>query len=393
MHTINKKAVAIAVALACSLPVYAQNNDQQDSKSKDVEQQNSGLEIISVTATKRKTKLMETPVAITALTEAELKKNGVNNIKDIANLVPSLDISTATDQSAPVISMRGVRSTNLTELGDPAVGVHLDGIYSPRMQGALALMYDIDRVEALRGPQGTLFGRNSTVGSINVISAKPEFENQYGQLNIEAGKFNSRSIDGLINIPVTEEFAVRFSAKGLKRDSYLEGYYDPNQYDTRRLSDEVLNAPVISEDSYQGVGQTVTQRENWWIDGAGTDPEAQKVRQLTAADKSDFYNNADEYSFRISTLWEPLDGNFSNHTVFQKYVNDSNNNLDLVNCDKLRGRPAEMGGDCTNFLPSDNTYQAVVNVPGKLNLDITYLRNTFNYTINDQYGSSTSGCD
>ncbi len=385
MHTINKKAVAIAVALACSLPVYAQNNDQQDSKSKDVEQQNSGLEIISVTATKRKTKLMETPVAITALTEAELKKNGVNNIKDIANLVPSLDISTATDQSAPVISMRGVRSTNLTELGDPAVGVHLDGIYSPRMQGALALMYDIDRVEALRGPQGTLFGRNSTVGSINVISAKPEFENQYGQLNIEAGKFNSRSIDGLINIPVTEEFAVRFSAKGLKRDSYLEGYYDPNQYDTRRLSDEVLNAPVISEDSYQGVGQTVTQRENWWIDGAGTDPEAQKVRQLTAADKSDFYNNADEYSFRISTLWEPLDGNFSNHTVFQKYVNDSNNNLDLVNCDKLRGRPAEMGGDCTNFLPSDNTYQAVVNVPGKLNLDITYLRNTFNYTINDQY--------
>ena len=131
---------------------------------------------------------METPVAITALTEAELKKM-VNNIKDIANLVPSLDISTATDQSAPVISMRGVRSTNLTELGDPAVGVHLDGIYSPRMQGALALMYDIDRVEALRGPQGTLFGRNSTVGSINVISAKPEFENQYGQLNIEAGKF------------------------------------------------------------------------------------------------------------------------------------------------------------------------------------------------------------
>ena len=78
MHTINKKAVAIAVALACSLPVYAQNNDQQDSKSKDVEQQNSGLEIISVTATKRKTKLMETPVAITALTEAELKKNGVD---------------------------------------------------------------------------------------------------------------------------------------------------------------------------------------------------------------------------------------------------------------------------------------------------------------------------
>ncbi len=356
MHTINKKALAAAVALACSLPVHAQNENQLDTDNKIAKEPQSGLEIISVTATKRKTKLMETPVAITALTEAELKKNGVNNIKDIANLVPSLDISTATDQSAPVISMRGVRSTNLTELGDPAVGVHLDGVYSPRMQGALALMYDIDRVEALRGPQGTLFGRNSTVGSINVISAKPQFENFFGNVNVEAGKYNSKNIDGMINIPINEEFAVRFAAKGLKRDSYLEGYYDPNQYDTRRLSDDVLNAPVISEDSYQGVGQTVTQRENWWIDGAGTDPEAQKVRALTPADKSDFYNNADEYSFRISTLWEPLNGNFSNHTVFQKYVNNSSNNLDLVNCDKLRGRPAEMGGDCSNFLPSDNTY-------------------------------------
>ncbi|WP_350609855.1 hypothetical protein, partial [Pseudoalteromonas sp. 41-MNA-CIBAN-0057] len=60
-------------------------------------------------------------------------------------------------------------------------------------------------------------------------------------------------------------------------------------------------------------------------------------------------------------------------------------NLDLVNCDKIRGRSAELGGDCTNFLPSDNTYLAVVNVPGKLNLDITYLRNTLNYNINDEY--------
>ena len=232
MHTINKKALAVAVALACSLPVHAQNENQQDIDNKVSKEPQSGLEIISVTATKRKTKLMETPVAITALTEAELKKNGVNNIKDIANLVPSLDISTATDQSAPVISMRGVRSTNLTELGDPAVGVHLDGVYSPRMQGALALMYDIDRVEALRGPQGTLFGRNSTVGSINVISAKPQFENFFGNVNVEAGKYNKQNIDGVVNIPINEEFAVRFAAKGLKRDSYLEGYYDPNQYDT-----------------------------------------------------------------------------------------------------------------------------------------------------------------
>ena len=75
MHTINKKALAVAVALACSLPVHAQNENQQDIDNKVSKEPQSGLEIISVTATKRKTKLMETPVAITALTEAELKKN------------------------------------------------------------------------------------------------------------------------------------------------------------------------------------------------------------------------------------------------------------------------------------------------------------------------------
>ena len=382
MRKLNAVAIAILIALPASLHAQERADDTSSTSAESIDE--NALEVISVTATKRKTKLMETPVAISAISEEALKQNGVHNVKDIANLVPGLDISTATDQAAPVISMRGVRSTNITELGDPAVGVHLDGVYSPRMQGALALMYDVDRVEALRGPQGTLFGRNSTVGSINVITAKPDFMGQFGNVNVEVGKYNSKSVDGFINIPVNDEFAVRVAAKGLKRDSYLEGYYDPNQYDSRRLSDDVLNAPVISEDSYQGVGDTVTQLENWWIDNAGTNPDAQQVRALTPADKSSFYNNADEYSFRISTLWEPLNGNFSNHTIFQKYVNDSGNNLDLVNCEKLRGRPGEFGGDCNAFLPSDNTYQAVVNVPGELNLDITYLRNILNYNISDE---------
>ena len=378
MHKLTQ--LSLAISLAISMPVIAEEStNANESGITD----DSAIEVISVTATKRKTKLMETPVAISAFSQAKLDQNGVKNVKDIANLVPGLDISVSAEQSAPVISMRGVRSTNITELGDPAVGVHLDGIYSPRMQGALALMYDVERVEALRGPQGTLFGRNSTVGSINVISAKPKFDKTSANFDLELGRFNAQSAGGHINIPINDEFAVRVSGKYLKRDSHIEGYWDPNQYDTRRLPDGVLDAPVISEDSYQGVGVTKTQRENWWIDGAGTDPEAQKVRALTPADKEDFYGNANEYSFRISTLWESLDLGLSNHTVFQKYKNNSAGGLDMVNCEKLRGRPDQYGGDCADFLPSDNTYQAVVNVPGKLALDITYFRNTLNYELTD----------
>jgi iron complex outermembrane receptor protein len=383
MH--KRNALSLAIAMACAFSAVAQQTDTTNNSSEaQAAASETALEIISVTATKRKTKLMETPVAISALSESQLQQHGVNNVVDIANLVPGLDISVSSEQAAPVITMRGIRSTNITELGDPAVGVHLDGIYSPRMQGALALMYDVERVEALRGPQGTLFGRNSTVGSINVLTAKPELDSTYGNVNTELGRFNAVSTGGVFNLPISDEFAVRFSGKTLKRDSYVEGYWDPNQYDTRYLPEGVLNAEVISENSYQGIGQTLTQRENWWIDAAGTDPEAQKVRALTPADKGDFYNNANEHSFRVSTLWEPSAGRFSNHTVFQYYKNDSAGSVEMVNCEKLRGRPAEFGGDCSTFLPSDNTYQAVVNVPGKLELDITYLRNTLNYELTDE---------
>ncbi len=95
-------------------------------------------------------------------------------MRGLSGKVPNLQISQGAD-SGVQINIRGVGSTNFTEVGDPAVGLHVGGLYSPRPQGALALMFDLEQVEVLRGPQGTLFGRNSTGGSINIIPAKPEF--------------------------------------------------------------------------------------------------------------------------------------------------------------------------------------------------------------------------
>jgi iron complex outermembrane receptor protein len=163
MKQLLRSPLTLAIALVnASLATNAMA--QNTPKSKPV------LEEIVVTATKRETNLMDTPIAITVMTEEALVQQGIANVKDIDKLVPNMDITIDSSQSAPVISMRGVRSTNITELGDPAVGLHLDGIYSPRPQGAMALMFDVERVEAQRGPQGTLFGRNSTVGNINIIT-------------------------------------------------------------------------------------------------------------------------------------------------------------------------------------------------------------------------------
>src|SRR4029079_13671219 len=92
--------------------------------------------------------------------------------------------------SGTAATIRGVTSTDFTEVGEGAVAIHLDGFYSPRPQGALALMYDVERVEVLRGPQGTLFGMNSPGGAINIIPAKPEFGRTFAKAEAAFGNYN-----------------------------------------------------------------------------------------------------------------------------------------------------------------------------------------------------------
>ena len=102
-------------------------------------------------------------------------------------------------------------TNNFTEIGDPTVSMHFDGLYSPRPQAGLALMYDVERVELSRGPQGTLFGRNSTAGSINVISARPNFDQQEGKIEVEVGKYAQQAVKGWFNLPVNDNLAMHAS--------------------------------------------------------------------------------------------------------------------------------------------------------------------------------------
>src|SRR5210317_540339 len=146
-----------------------------------------GIEDVIVTATRRETDIMETPLAISAVTQDELTRYGISNIKDLSYSLPGLAIQNS-DTNAPIITLRGIRSNNVTEVGDPAVGVHVDGLYQSRPQGAQALMFDLERAELLRGPQGTLFGRNSIAGTLNIITAKPNLEVQGGSVTVSAGE-------------------------------------------------------------------------------------------------------------------------------------------------------------------------------------------------------------
>src|SRR6185436_11165100 len=120
------------------------------------------------------------------------------------------------------LAMRGIVSTNRTEVGDAAVAFHVDGFYSPRPQGATLTLYDLDRLEALRGPQGTLFGRNANAGVINVVSAKPVLNANFGTLDLTLGNYELQRLKGHVNIAVGDTFAVRAAGFVETRDGYID---------------------------------------------------------------------------------------------------------------------------------------------------------------------------
>ena len=180
------------------------------------------LEEIVVSAEKRDQPLQHAALAVTALPSRTLERQQVTDLKSVTTLIPNLQIGFSSTQAAFDLAMRGIVSTNRTEVGDAAVAFHVDGFYSPRPQGATLTIYDLDRLEALRGPQGTLFGRNANAGVINVVSAKPVIGATFGTLDLTLGNYDLRRLKGHVNLPLGETFAVRAAGFVEKRDGYIE---------------------------------------------------------------------------------------------------------------------------------------------------------------------------
>ena len=180
------------------------------------------IERITITATKRATLLQETPLAVTAYNQSTLDNAGVKDLVSLQAMIPNLTVEQHGDSGGVHVFMRGVGSTNHTELGDPAVAFHVDGVYSPRPQGATVLMYDLDHVEVARGPQGTLSGRNATAGSVNMETAKPKFNKFSGNADVVIGQYNRIGMESALNIPLSDTLAVRIAAISERHDGYVD---------------------------------------------------------------------------------------------------------------------------------------------------------------------------
>ena len=203
----------LAVAIAATTLVLCAPGLSAAEKEKLV------LEEVIVTAQKRVSTVQDTPVAITAYSGEVLANFVVTDAADLNGKVPNLHIG----KNGPdmEISIRGINSTNNFESGDPAAAFHIDGIYLARPIGAGAVFYDLERVEVLNGPQGTLYGRNATAGSINVITNKPgeEFE---ASLEMNLGNYDRVYTQGMVNLPVSDQVQVRAAYFTDDRDGYFD---------------------------------------------------------------------------------------------------------------------------------------------------------------------------
>lgn len=205
MKELIKLSLAIATSVGLSTSAIAASNQ---------------IEEVVVTAQRTAESIQDVPIAVTALTGKMLLDKQVVTVSDLQMNAPNVSF-TNTNFGSNSLSIRGIGRLLTAATGDAGVSVHTNEIsIGPNLNSGE--FYDMERVEILRGPQGTLYGKNATGGVVNFVTAKPNFDGVNGFLDVEVGDYNNQRVKAALNIPITDNFAVRVAGMMLQRDGYSE---------------------------------------------------------------------------------------------------------------------------------------------------------------------------
>jgi iron complex outermembrane receptor protein len=219
--------LALAAGLMVS-PAFAQDSEPAPAN----DQTTAPAQDIIVTARRVAERLQDIPVAVTAVTGDGLKNMSIRELRDLSGIAPNLNIkNSSNDGQASLVALRGQIPAGILLTTDSAVGIYVDGYNNPRAIGFRGALVDIARIEVLRGPQGTLYGRNTTGGAISVVTNSPE-DKWAGLAHMKLGNYGTGEFDGMINIPLTDELAVRLVGQRGVHNGY------GHDFDGRDLSDE-----------------------------------------------------------------------------------------------------------------------------------------------------------
>lgn len=212
-----------AASLALTFQLATAQEDASDSDRK-------VLETVTVSAQQRDQNAQDVPITLQVISDKNIDILAADDIGDLDTFIPGLEVSNGSP-TQPRYSIRGVTTSDFGVGTDPAVGVYVDGIYSARSGASLLAFNDVERIEVVKGPQGTLYGRNSAAGAVAITTRKPsdKFEAEIGA---RVGEFNKRRLEGLINVPLSDTVAVRVNAVVNKRDGLFEDAATGQDYRT-----------------------------------------------------------------------------------------------------------------------------------------------------------------
>ncbi|HZH44975.1 MAG TPA: TonB-dependent receptor [Lysobacter sp.] len=213
-------ALAIVLALGAAAPLQAQEARPQAAAGEEDEEPTT-LSNIVVTAQKREEALQDVPVAITALPERLLQDSGVRDIKDMQVLVPGLTVTSTQSEAQTVARIRGIGTVGDNAGLESSVGVVIDGVYRPRNGVGFGDLGEVERIEVLKGPQGTVFGKNTSAGVINIITRRPHYSQAIeGELTV--GNYGALGVAGSYNDALGENAAFRVYAAKRERDGFTD---------------------------------------------------------------------------------------------------------------------------------------------------------------------------
>ncbi len=183
------------------------------------------LEEVVVTAQKREQSLQGTPVAVSAFTAATIENQRIQDLSNLAEFTPNMTFDTTAPvsglSSGAVVFIRGIGQTDFSLTTDPGVGTYIDGVYSSRSVGGVMDVLDVERIEVLRGPQGTLFGRNTIGGAISITSRRPG-EEFAGDVSVTAGSDDRLDFRGAVDLPITDALRTNFALSYKSQDGYVD---------------------------------------------------------------------------------------------------------------------------------------------------------------------------
>lgn len=318
----------MAFATAAAAQDMPNSADQNPAASSSTEAQ-VGISDIVVTASRRAENVQNAALSIQALSNETLTRANVSKPEDLARLAPGVQI--ATSGTYAQVYIRGVGNYGTQAYAEGAVAFNLDGVYISRPWGTRGIFYDLERVEVLKGPQGTLYGRNASGGAINIITAKPKLGSVSGFAEVQAGNYDLRQGTAAINLPLGDTVAVRASGQIIDRDGYLSDGYLDEKGESARL--QLLWKPsedfsLLLHGSYQhlggrGGGGILTPGLPGEKFRGGMDPEVIRIIRaqpgtgaLLAVPKADGFLNANIYSIGAEMNW---DLGFATLTILPAY--------------------------------------------------------------------------